>query len=209
MNDFIKFSGLVNIVSGCLLLGFWYLYAILMPYAELSDTLSILVVNKNWIFVNVLGVAGTLLGMLGLAGIYMRIAEASNLLGIIGFSLSLLGSALLLGTLLWDTVLWPLLVNHDPTLLDFSGPIYSSKTFVPFFIVAGLVYALGYILFGLAISKSGLFPAWSGIMLAVGAPLFGLGAMFGKLQVYPRSIGITAIGIGMIWLGYLMTGLKK
>jgi hypothetical protein len=39
---------------------------------------------------------------------------------------------------------------------------------------------------------------------AVGAPLFGLGAMFGKYQVYPRSAGVTLIGIGLLWIGPAM-----
>ncbi|HKJ26242.1 MAG TPA: hypothetical protein VJ965_01270, partial [Anaerolineales bacterium] len=105
---------------------------------------------------------------------------------------------------LWDSILWPILAKHDPSLLDFTGPLYTSKTFVPYFILAGLVYAVGYVLFGIALTRSGQFPVLSGWLLAVGAPLFGLGAMFGKLQVYPRSVGITAMGVGLAWLGYLM-----
>ena len=205
MNSFIKFSSFLNIAGGILLLGFWYLYAILLPYTQLSSSLSILVMDKDWGFVNILGVFGSLLGMLGLVGIYLRIIEVSGRLGMAGFVFAMLGSALLLATLLWDTILWPILVNYDATLLDFTGPIYTSKTFVPFFVIAGLVYALGYILLGIAVAQSNIFPSLAGVLLAVGAPLFGLGALFGKLQVYPRSIGITLIGVAMIWLGILMS----
>lgn len=204
MSNFLKFSGFVNVTAGTLLIVFWYLYAILLPYTQLSDTLSILVLDKDWGFVNILGVAGSLLGLLGLVGLYLKIIDVSGRLGLAGFVLAFLGTALLLGTLLWDTILWPILANHDASLLDFTGPLYTSKTFVPYFIAAGLVYAAGYLLFGIAIARSGLFPAWGGVLLAVGAPLFGLGAMFGKLQVYPRSVGITAMGIALVWLGYLM-----
>ena len=50
MNNFIKISGFINIGAGLLLLGFWYLYAILLPYTKLSNTLSILVMDKQWGF---------------------------------------------------------------------------------------------------------------------------------------------------------------
>jgi hypothetical protein len=40
--------------------------------------------------------------------------------------------------------------------------------------------------------------------LAIGAPAFGLGSMFGKYQVYPRTLGVTLLSIGLIWLGAAM-----
>jgi hypothetical protein len=39
---------------------------------------------------------------------------------------------------------------------------------------------------------------------AIGAPTFGLGSLFGKLQIYPRSLGITLLSGGLIWLGVRM-----
>jgi len=49
-----------------------------------------------------------------------------------------------------------------------------------------------------------LYPLWAGHLLAWGALLFGMGALFGEWQVYIRSIGITALSISLIWLGFLM-----
>lgn len=199
---FLKLSGYINILSGLLMLTFWYLYAILLPYRQLSNTLSILVLNRNWTLVNVLGVSGSLLGLLGFSGLFFVQIEKIGRLGVIGFICAFIGASLLLGALLWDTIIWPILVQYDSSLLDFQGPIYSSKTFVPFFVSAGLVYSLGYILFGIATTQAGVLPAWGGVMLAVGAPLFGLGAMFGSFQVITRSVGLTVFALGLIWLGY-------
>ncbi len=204
MQKYLSLFGYANILTGILLLAFWYLYAILLPYQKLDTTLSILVVNKNWTFVNILGVSGSVIGLLGLVGILIKGGETFNTLGVIGFILAFVGTVLLTGALLWDTVIWPILVSHDSSILDFQGPIYTSKTFVPFFVVSGIIYSAGYIILGIAMVKSGVFPSWASIMLAVGAPLFGLGSMFGKLQVYPRSVGITLFGIGLIWIGYLI-----
>jgi hypothetical protein len=198
------FFGYVNIIAGALLLGYWYLYAILLPYNKLDTTLSILVANKNWHLVNILGVSGSIMGLLGLVGIFIKGSDKFGPYGIIGFTLAFIGTVLLTGALLWDTVIWPILTDFDPAILDFQGPIYSSKTFVPFFLISGIIYSLGYIAFGMAMAKSGEFQNVPSILLAIGAPLFGLGSMFGKLQVYPRTIGITLFGTGLIWIGFLL-----
>lgn len=204
MQKYLSLFGYANMLAGILLLAFWYLYAILLPYQKLDTTLSILVTNKNWTFVNILGVSGSVIGLLGLVGIFIKGGGVFDTQGVIGFVLTFVGTVLLTGALLWDTVIWPILVSHDASILDFQGPIYTSKTFVPFFVVSGIIYSAGYIIFGISMATSGIFPYWASIMLTVGAPLFGLGSMLGKLQVYPRSIGITLLGIGLIWIGNLM-----
>ncbi len=204
MKTFIQSSGLFNIASGVLMLTYWYLYAILMPYGQLSTTLSLLVLNRNWTFVNILGSSGALFGIVGLVGLFISMEGQLSKSGTLGFIIALLGSILMFAALLRDTLLWPILAEHDPSLLDFTGPIYTSKTFLPFFIFSGLLYAIGNVIFGLAIAGSPLYPAWAGHLLAWGALLFSLGAAMGDLQVYVRSVGITVLSIGLIWLGKLM-----
>lgn len=209
MKIFVQWSGYFNIASGILLLLFWYLYAILMPYSQLNTTLSLLVLNKNWTFVNLLGSLGALLGTVGLVGLFISMQDQLSKMATWGFVIALIGTILMFITLVRDTLLWPILAQHDPSLLDFTGPIYTSKTFMPFFIFSVGVYSIGYVLFGLAIAQSGLFPVWTGHLFAWGTLLFGLGAAFGNLQVYIRSVGITGLSAGLIWLGILMRSAHK
>ncbi len=204
MKTFIQWAGHFNIASGVLMFLFWYLYAILLPYGQLSNTLSLLVLNKNWAFVNILGASGALLGIVGLVGLFISTGDRLSNFATLGFIIALIGSILMFIALMRDTLLWPILANHDPSLLDFNGPIYTSRTFLPFFIFSGVLYTLGNVIFGLAIAGTGLYPVWAGHFLAWGALLFGLGAAFGEWQVYIRSIGITALSISLVWLGYLM-----
>ncbi len=89
-------------------------------------------------------------------------------------------------------------------MLSFTGPVYQSKVVLPFFIIAGLIYSLGYVMVGVGIIQTGVLPRLAGIFLAVGAPSFGLGPMFGRFQVYVRSLGVTLMSIGLIWLGLVM-----
>ena len=201
---FINWSGLINIISGMSLLAFWWLFAMVLPYRQLSSTLAILVKNRYWAIINLLGVCGALLGVLGLSGLYIVQIEQVGIIGLIGFFLSTCGTTLLFGPLLWDTIIWPILVSYDPKLLDFQGPIYQSKTFIPFFITAGVIYSLGNCVLGILTAKVGVLPASGGVLLALGAPLFGMGSMFGKFQVIPRTIGVSLLSIGLMWLGFSM-----
>jgi hypothetical protein len=125
-----------------------------------------------------------------------------------GYLVASIGKTLFIGTMLWETVLWPIIVEHDRDLLNFNGPLYQSKTFVLFFVSSGLIYSLGYILVGAGIMQTDILPWMGGLLLAVGAPTFGLGSMFGKYQVYPRSIGVTLMSAGLIWLGIAMFGVS-
>jgi hypothetical protein len=204
MQKFLNLSGVASIAAGGMLLAFWFLYAVLLPYQKLDNSLSLLVNDRHWVFVNGMGVAGSILGLVGLVGIYVNNAQATRTIGLVGFILAFTGTVLFTSTLVWDMLIWPILAKHDPTLLDFSGPIYTSNTFVPFFVVAGVIYSLGYLILGISMAKSGVSPYWGSLMIAMGAPLFGLGALFGKLQVYPRTIGVTLLCIGLIWFGSLM-----
>ena len=200
-NEFVVISAYLNLFAGIALLVYWYAFALFMPYGELSTTLAILVKNRHWVWINVLGVLGALTGLLGQGGIYVIQMSNANWVGSLGFYVASTGTTLLIGTMLWETVLWPILVKYEESLLDFQGPIYTSKTFLPFFIVAGLIYSAGYVLVGIGIVQAGILPKIAGILLAVGAPTFGLGSMFGKYQVYPRSVGVTLMSIGLIWIG--------
>ena len=197
-------SGYLNVIAGILLVVYWYSFALFLPYRELSNTLSVLVINRNWTWINFLGVAGATSGLLGQAGIY--VAQLPNINGFasVGFYLATAGTTLLIGTMLWETILWPILVSHDDTLLDFQGPIYVSRTFFSFFIISGLIYSIGYIFVGIGIVQADLLSKAAGYLIAVGAPTFGLGNLFGKYQVYPRSLGVTLMSGGLIWMGIEM-----
>ena len=203
---FISISAYLNIGSGILLLVYWYTFAIFMPYGRLSTTLAILVENSNWGWINILGVLGASAGLLGQAGIYQLHQGSESWLSPIGFYIAVLGTMMLIGTMLWETILWPVLVQVDRSLLDFQGPIYTSRYFLPFFIIASMIYSAGYILVGLGIAQLGLLPRIAGYLIAVGAPTFGLGSMFGKYQVYPRSLGVTLMSAGLVWIGISMLG---
>ena len=204
MKTLVTISSYFNIASALMMLAYWYLYAILLPYGQLSTTLAILVENKNWGLVNLFGSIGALLGIVGLVGLFISLGEVESKLISFGFAVALLGSVLMFATLLRDTLLWPILLAYDPDLLSFSGPIYTSRTFMPFFIFSAALYSIGYLILGLGFAGTGIYPAWTGHFFAWGALLFGLGPLFGSWQVIIRSVGITAFCFALLWIGLAM-----
>lgn len=203
-NDFIVAAGYLNIISGLCLFIYWYAYAVFLPYGQLTTTLAILVSNRNWSWINALGVVGASAGLLGQAGILAIQNSYGSWQSSVGFYVAVTGTTMLIGTMLWETILWPILYRVDKTILEFQGPLYSSRIFLGFFISAGLIFGVGYLLVGIGIAQSGVLPRTAGILLGIGAPLFALGSMLGRYQVYARSIGVTLMTVGLIWLALSM-----
>jgi hypothetical protein len=203
-NSFIVTGGYLNLIAGVLLIVYWSAFALFLPYGKLTTTLSILVSSRNWGWINTVGTAGALAGLLGQAAILAMQIPNTSWYSTAGFYVAVAGTALLVGTMLWEAVLWPILYRTDESMLEFQGPIYSSRSFLGFFIAAGLIFGVGYVLVGIGIAQSGVLPRIAGILLAIGAPTFGLGALFGKYQVYVRSVGVTLMSAGLIWLALSM-----
>ena len=200
----IRTCGVLTLLGALLLLAFWVLYVLLMPYREISGSLVPLATHRHWTWVNLLGISGAVLLIAGVPGIALAQVEEAGRLGVAGMLIALAGGALLLGPLLWDTVLWPVLARHDPALLSFSGPIYRSRLFMPFFVSAGLAWAAGWAILGAASLRAGVFPAPAAWLVAVGAPLFALGSLFGLYQAVPRTIGILLFSGGAAWMGLVL-----
>ena len=100
MDGFISVSAYLNMISGMALIVYWYAFAIFLPYRDLSSTLAILVKNRNWQWINGLGVVGALAGLLGLAGIYVYQQPKTGPTAVVGYYVSTLGTALLLATMI-------------------------------------------------------------------------------------------------------------
>lgn len=207
--DFISIGGWLNLLAGFSLLVYWYAFAIFLPYRELSTTLAILVRNRNWLWINLLGILGALAGLLGQGAILMAQGPGAAPYASPGYYLAVGGTTLLVATMSWETVLWPILIRHDESLLAFQGPLYSSRMFLGFFIASGLVFGVGYALVGAGIAQSGTLPQGAGILLAIGAPTFGLGALFGKYQAVVRSVGVTLMSAGLVWLAFALIALAS
>jgi hypothetical protein len=175
------------------LLGFWYLYALILPFHRLPEGIWHLARHPGWRPINLLGVAGTVLASLGLVLVWQVHPTPTTTTGML---LAVAGLQLLGGTLAWDAILWPILAREHTELLAFDGPLYQSRALLGFFGVAGLLFSAGYVVLAVGVDASAI----PRVAMGVGAPLFAFGPLFGSLQVWVRSVGITLLSLGQAGL---------
>ncbi|MHA2423294.1 MAG: hypothetical protein ACXAEF_00770 [Candidatus Thorarchaeota archaeon] len=199
--NFFRITGFANIISAVFLLLFWFLYAILLPINEVPANYHLLILDPDWLIVNGLGVIGFVLALVGVLGIFFKQFDDISEVGILGFLITFVGQVLYNAGIYYETFIWPVLAASDPTLIDLStGPIYSNPVFFIMLILAGSLYAFGFLIFGYSTYKTNSFPKWGILLLVIGVVLFTPG-FFPYLI---RTMGIVVYAIGLIWVGYTL-----
>ena len=127
MRRFVNIAGFSNIIYGTGFFLYWALYALLLPYAELKESIIPLVSHSNWIWINSIGVFSSIFGIIGLTGMFYLLLPNNKLLGLAGFILAVFGLTITSGQLLWEAYLYKIIVQIDPGLLEFNGPVYTNE----------------------------------------------------------------------------------
>ncbi|MHA1992383.1 MAG: hypothetical protein ACW98A_15540 [Candidatus Hodarchaeales archaeon] len=198
---FFRITGVANIVSAISLLLFWFLYAILLPINEVSTNYHLLVLDPDWLLVNGLGVIGFVLALVGILGIFFKQSNDLTELGMVGFLVTFVGQVLYNAGIYYETFIWPILAESDPTLINLSsGPIYTNPVFFTMLILAGSIYAIGFLIFGYSTYKADSFNKWAILLLVIGVVLF----IPGFFPYAVRTVGIIAYAGGLIWVGYML-----
>jgi hypothetical protein len=197
----IRLAAGAHAIAAVALLAFWYLYALVLPFDQLPQGIQPLAKHKAWTAISLTGGLGALVALVGLVSLWRVEASLQSTLGNVGVFCACLGLAMLGANLFWEALLWPPLAQHAPELLAFDGPIYQNRTLIAFFATAGLLFSAGYICVGAALRPTEL-PSPLLWCFMIGAPLFAFGPLFGKLQVWVRSAGITTLAVGMLWLAW-------
>jgi len=203
--NLIRWCGILAIIGGAL----FPIAALIHPAGESIETTRL----ASWIPAHLAGYVSVSLMHLGLVGIYAYQAEKAGWLGLAGFVLAFFGSAFA-ATIQYDqSTVMPLIAEEAPGLfLQATTP----PAFAPPLLVLGFV--LGHILFGVATTRAGVLPRWSGLLVSVGITLFFIGelAFLGdRLQApLPQTffdfihrlrpfvlLGDTSFGTGIAWMG--------
>jgi hypothetical protein len=143
-----------------------------------------------------------LLVLLGLPGLYGHELVRMGRLGLAGFVVAFSGTALLAVSGNFGFIA-PVLASESPGTIDTIsryGPV------VVFNAVAGIGFMVGWVIFGIAMSRAATLPRASGLLVAVGAPahLIGFGlAQLVSPPLWPIAIaGSVALGTGLAGPGY-------
>ena len=112
-------------------------------------------------------------GLLGMAGLYARQVEETGWLGLAGYLLLSLWLVLIMGFTFVEAFILPLLATAAPQFVEgFLGMFNGSAgtmnlgALPALWTLAGTLYMLGGLLFGIATFRAGILPRWAAGLLA-------------------------------------------
>jgi hypothetical protein len=197
----IRWAGLSAMAAGILFIAIQPIHP--------PDVLSS-VTTSRWATVHYLSIAMDILGLLGILGLYARQVQKSGWLGLAGYLLFSLFWASSLAFHFIEAFITPLLATNAPKLAEGllgivnGAPSEISLGALPAVnMLAGIIgYALGGLLFGIAMFRARILPRWAGGLLAVGIVL----PFFTQSLVqhpYDRLFAVP-VGLAIAWLGYAL-----
>jgi len=195
----IRWSGPITIFSGLL----YTVGALLHPVGENLTAVS----HPNWVPSHLIYWASVNLLFFGLVGLYARHAKATGWLGLLGFVLAFIGTALVGSILLYVSTVLPFIASEAKGIFEKAAetPVFLLPVFI-------LGFGLGWILLGVAIMRAGLLPRWSGVLLIIGVTLFiiseavPLDTTLAHLLV---TTGDILFALGLLWIGYILWSEKS
>lgn len=153
--------------------------------SESATSASAMISSGLWLLSGMLFLAG-------LIGLYARQSEAAGTLGLAGFIVAFIGTALQLGSY-WNRLFdVPWIAVEAPGLLD-ANPMGSGVLTVGL-MLSTIVFAVGWLLFGVSAFRAGVYPRIPTVLLMIGAllllaPLPGAGLPF---------------SVAVVWLGVVL-----
>ena len=130
---------------------------------------------------------GAVLLLLGLVGLYASQSEAAGVLGLVGFLVAFLGTALLAGVLWFELFLTPSLATRAPGLAE-------AELGLAGFTLVFLLGVVGWVLFGAATLRARTYPRWAAVLLMIG----------GVVAFVPVPLAGTVFSVAIAWLGLVL-----
>jgi len=161
----IRWSGLAAVVAGVVLI-----------VVELMELFAVDIEHLR-------AASAFLLLPLGLIGIYSHQLAAAGILGLAGFLVAFLGTVLSAGAAWTLFLIAPKVAPLVPTFVE-----------IPWFELAFLLFALGWLLFGVATLRALVFPRAAAVLVIIGAVLIAV----------PLPARALVLGIALAWLGFVL-----
>jgi hypothetical protein len=192
--------------AGLAAMGAGIIYVVIQPIHP-PDVLASVTTSK-WVIIQSLKTTMSLLGLLGMAGLYARQVKETGWLGLAGYLLLSFFYALGAAFQFAEAFILPLLATEAPTFVEgFLGIVSGAPSEVnlgalpTLFALTGGGYILGGLLFGIATFRAGILPRWAAGLLAVAAAVTPAGALVG----HPLNrIFAVPVGLALAWLGYAL-----
>jgi hypothetical protein len=206
-SNLIRWAGLSTIVAAVL-----FVLTIISHPANDADPSAVL--TTAWAIAHYLALGYSVLGVLGISGMYARQVEETGWFGLVGFLTFYAGLSFLAVGTFFEAFIAPLLATEAPRFVQaFVALIAGSVSeislgaldmVVP---IGLLLHPVGSLLFGIAVLRAGILPRRAAIVAVTGTvvALVG-GALFGEVV---GRIGGAVQMLGLAWLGYALWSEKN
>jgi hypothetical protein len=194
-SNLIRWSGLAALVGGVLFISADV--AEFLLFGDQPD--SVAAASDNWIILDMLFLVAIVLILLGLVGLYVRQAEHAGILGLVAFLIAISGTAMIFGFVWGAAFILPELADAapesvDPEFLD-TDP---SGALLVGVVLTFVLFALGWLLFGLTSLRARVLPRGAAVLLMIGAVLFVVIFMLD----FPGATIVFSVALA--WLGYAL-----
>jgi hypothetical protein len=197
----IRLSGFLSIVAGVL-------FGIFMFFHPANNEQGAL--EPIWVPVHFAWFLSYILIICSFIPLYVPLATSKNSLLTISYWISFIGTLLSLPIAVWDSFIIPYLAKHAPDFISQIEEISTETPVLVFRIIVFLtvfIFSLGFLLYGISLVQTRLVPKIGGVCLAVGAPLFWIGALFvskGSMGNLITEIGALLFGVGLVIFGTIL-----
>jgi hypothetical protein len=172
------------LISGVL----WVVAELLFLIPSLREQSAEVAASGASLFQSTLFLLGGVLLLGGLVGLYARHLENLGTLGMVGFLVAFVGTALVVGSLWTSTFAIPAVAEQAPAAVEAGPPpivLFGN-------IVSWGLLTVGWLLLGVAILRAGVYPRLLAILLAVGAVIAFLPIPFSAV---PFAVAVAWIGV--------------
>ncbi len=186
----IRWTGLAAVVAGAM-----FVFSDLLDLATSSDGFGPKYLGEEaspalFTIQSGLSLLAGLLLLVGLAGLYARQLEEGGLLSMLGFLVAFCGTVMAVGVFWANTFVAPSLAREELSLLDAAPP----RALAAGFTLSYGSVALGWLLFGMAMLRTGIYPRAASTLLMVGAAITWL----------PLPLSGVPFSVAVAWMGYAL-----
>lgn len=191
-SSIIRLGALSAVISGVL----WVVAELLYLIPSLREATAEVYASGSHLFQTMLFLLGGVLLLGGLIGLYARHSENLSTLGMAGFLIAFVGTALAVGSLWSETFTVPAVATQAPAAFEAEGG--PSGIILIGNIVSWGLLAVGWLLLGVSILRARVYPRLVAILLGVGAVITFVPVPF---SVIPFAAAVAWMGVLSLWSG--------
>lgn len=164
--------------------------------------------TDSWAIVALITVAFAVLGLVGVTGIYLRQTEEAGVLGLVGYLSLALFFLLPITFSFAEAMILPLVVDDAPGFVENFNGLFNGEgsdgslgALESISTVAGVLYLVGGLLFGIAMLRAKILWSWAAWFVIAGAVVAPLASVVphevGRFAAVPFGIGLIGLGLSL------------